>query len=365
MAYDPLRRAQKDYRKGRYARVLSQLEPLALSYRDSHAFYFLMGSSCLYTGDVGGASTYLRRAEQLNFRHSATQAALAAVHVRRGDTDKAVQLYLDILGREPGNRLAQRALSFLKSNSDPDRIAAMTKSGGLSVLYPRPPLPIRLASRAGFPLLASLAAAALALFVLPGITRGLRDVRPARSGMEGFSLSSEERKNPVASSGNFEYILTEKEAVTAFDRAKRQFAAWNDEAALVEINRILLSNAAPSIKNKAETLKGFARDPDFTNVKERFAYSEVARSPRLFDGVAILWKGTATNVREGESGPIFDFLVGYHEKKNLEGIATASFSFPLRITPGAPLEILGRIRPAVDGFQIEGIAVHELREGSP
>jgi len=365
MSSDPLRKAQKEYRKGRYTRVLSQLEPLALSYRDSHLFYYLMGTSCLFTGDIGGASTYLRRAEQLNFRHSPTQAALAAVHVRRGETDKAVQLYLDILGREPGDRLALKALSFLKSNSDPERLLALVNSGGISALYPKPSWLSRLASRSGGLLLAAAFFAVFGLYVLPLTVRAIRDVPPSRAGMDGFQLTSTERDNPVMAAGSFEFLLTEKEAVSSFERAKRLFSAWNDEAALVEINRILLSNAASSIKNKAETLRGFIREPDFTNVKERYSYSDVIRSPNLFEGVAVLWKGQASNLREGEGGPAFDFLVGYHEKKTLDGIVPVSFQIPVRVSPGAPLEILGRIRLSAAGFRIEGIAVHELRGETP
>lgn len=365
MVSDPLRKARKDFHKGYYSRVLSSLEPMTLSYRDSHLFYFLMGTSCLATGDVGGAATYLRRAEQLNFRHSPTLAALAAVHVRRGETDKAIQLYLDILSREPGNALAKRALLFIKSNSDPDRLAALVKSGGIAVLYPVPPAVHRFAARYLPVFLAVILGAFLALTLVPRAVTLFQEASPGRAGLENFLLTEVERENPVAAAGGFEYVLTEREALSSFERAKKLFAAWNDEAALVEINRILLSNAAPSIKSKAETLKGFVREPDFTNIREKYTYSDVARSPRLFDGVAVLWKGQAGNVRDSGTGLQLDLLVGYQDKKNLEGIVAVTFAFPLRVAAGVPLEILGRVRPASEGFRLEGIAVHELRDGNP
>lgn len=365
MVSDPLRKANEEFRKGQYARVLARLEPLALSYRDSHLFYFLLGSSCLATGDIGGAATYLRRAEQLNFRHPPTLAALAAVHVRRGETDKAVQLYLDILSRDPGNKFARKALEFLKSNSDPERLASLVKSGGIAALYPLPSRVGRFAARyLRFALAAVLGAFLAGLLVsrAPGM---FRDTIPSRAGLEGFRLTEGERKDPVVAAGGFEFVLTEREALAAFEEAKKSFAAWNDEAALVEINRILLSNAAPSIKVKAESLKGFIREPDFTNIKQAYSFSDVSRSPNLFDGVAVLWKGQASNLRASDGGLQLDFLVGYHERKNLEGVVSVSFSFPLRVSPGAPLEILGRVKPSTEGFTLEGIAVHEMRGDSP
>jgi len=362
MSYDPLRRAQRDFLHGRYTKVISLLEPLSLTYRDSHLFHYLLGASCLFTGDIGGASTYLRRAEQLNFRHADTLAALAAVHVRRGDTDKAVQLYLEILEREPGNRFAQKSLTFLRSNSDPVRISELTNSGDISVLYPKPPVSIKRKAHIFGVAALFIALASAVFFLSPKAIHAIKNAHPARAGIDDVKLTDQERKNPVTLEGGFEYVLTEKEAIASFERAKDLFRTWHDEAALVEINRILLSNAAPAIKNKAETLKSFVRIPDFTSVKDRYEYGEIARDPRIFDGVAVIWKGSAANIRDEEKGPSFDFLAGYQSKTKLEGIVPAHVSFPLTLPPGVPIELLGRIHPSGKSFMIEVIAVHELQE---
>ncbi|MCK7470905.1 MAG: hypothetical protein MZU95_09050 [Desulfomicrobium escambiense] len=154
-------------------------------------------------------------------------------------------------------------------------------------------------------------------------------------------MTATERDNPVVAAGTFEFVLTEKEALISFERAKKLFSAWNDEAALVEINENPAFQRRPIHQEQGGDLEGFLREPDFTNVRERYSYSDVARSPRLFDGVAVLWKGQASNVREGEGGPSFDFLVGYHEKKNLDGIVAVTFRGSVRVTPGTPLEYWG------------------------
>lgn len=362
MAHDPLRRAQRYFLDGHYSKVILLLEPLSLTYRDSHLFHYLLGASCLFTGDVGGAATYLRRAEQLNFRHADTLAALAAVYVRRGDTDKAVQLYLEILEREPENKFAQRALAFLRSISASEKISELTNTDAITALYPKPPVAMRRAVRILVVAVLVIVVAGVVLLVFPKTLRAFKDSRPARTGLEGVELTDQERENPVALAGGFEYVLTEKEAVASFEKAKDLFSTWHDEAALVEINRILLSNAAPSIKTKAETLKSFVRAPDFTSVKEAYSYGDVARDSRLFEGVAVIWKGSAANVREETQGVSFDFLAGYQSRTKLEGIVPAKASFPISITPGAPLEVLGRVRSSGKTFFIEIIAVHELRE---
>jgi len=207
MSSDPLRKAQRDFLNGRYAKVIAQLEPLSLTYRDSHLFYYLIGSSCLFTGDIGGASTYLRRAEQLNFRHTKTLAALAAVHVRRGETDKAVQLYLDILEREPENRFAQKALYFLRSNSDSEKITKSVNSGGISVLYPKPAVGIRRSIKAVLVFALFGLFAYVLLCLTPNAIHRIKDAAPIRNGLENFNLSKEEKENPVSLSGSFDFIL--------------------------------------------------------------------------------------------------------------------------------------------------------------
>jgi len=50
-----LDKARRKFRKGEFAEVIRLLEGTIFNYRDNHAFFYLLGMSCLRTGDVAGA----------------------------------------------------------------------------------------------------------------------------------------------------------------------------------------------------------------------------------------------------------------------------------------------------------------------
>jgi hypothetical protein len=91
----------------------------------------------------------------------------------------------------------------------------------------------------------------------------IQDAQPARPGIAEVVLTQSEQESPVGSEGGFEIILTEKDALSTFESAKKLFNAYRDEAALVEVNRLLLSNASRQVKTKAEALARYAREPSF------------------------------------------------------------------------------------------------------
>jgi len=342
-------------------------------YRENARFSFLLGCAYLYREDTGGAYGCFRRAQNLDFRNPDNAFGLAAVLIRRGETDKAVQLYIDILERSPGHPRAGAALDYVRRNADP---AGSGQAGNAArrILYPQPPL-----RRTPFVVAAVLAAATLAAVLaaplLPSLAEAVRSSNPARPGIGLVSLDPEERASPVTASGDFSVVLTEKEALDAFDRAKRLFLEYRDEAALVEINRLRLSNASGRVKAKAESLALYVREPSFLSMPDRFSYAEVSANPALFEGVAVLWKGMPANVASilspastasgdgsADDATAFDFLVGYHDMQRLEGIVPVLAAFRIKLDPDRPLEVLGRVRATEGnsgGFRLECVAVHQ------
>ncbi len=362
MARSVLDDARKLFAKGRHAEVIGLLESRLPLFRESHEYYYLLGASCLRTGDVGGANTYLRRAEQLDPRDADTKLCLAALHLRHGETEKAVALYLRVLEDRPRDRLARRNMELLRKADFHERIASLgTASRDFVRLLPGPRgLPPWL-----LPLAVSLAIAALVFFSLPAISAlagQIRDSASPRKDVAAISLSAGERASPVAAAGDSRYILTEKEALAAFDRAKDLFQHFRDNGARVEINRLLQSNASPAIKVKAQTLAGFVMAPDWRSLTDIPTYSDVRKDPHLYAGCAVIWKGRAANIRGKAGNRSFDFLVGYDDRKNLEGIVPVHVGEPaIGIPADAPFEVLATVLPAGTGFGLEAVALHELR----
>jgi hypothetical protein len=189
--------------------------------------------------------------------------------------------------------------------------------------------------------------------------------RPARLEVAAVTLSRAEMDSPVQTGGSFRYALTEKQAVGAFERAKDYFQEYRDNAAIIEINRLLGSNASAALKEKAKSLRAFVGKPDFRTIKDAPPYAAVRSDPALYDGCSVAWKGMAANVRSESGSVTFDFLVGYQDKKRLEGLVPAKIS-GAEIQVDRPLEILAILRSAGGVLSMDCAAIHELtQEASP
>jgi tetratricopeptide (TPR) repeat protein len=360
MARTALDRAERLFAAGRYAELVNLLEPQVPVYRESHRFYYLLGSSCLRMGDPGGGLTYLKRAEQLSPSNPDTMLALAALSVRKGETQKAIEYYFRILEDKPGDRRARACLAILRKEGSPEGVARLIETGRIEKLYPgRRRLP-----RFLFPLAAILVVAALIYFAWPigsSLAETLLRPRVTRPEVAAVALSRAETDMPVVTGGTFRCILTEKEALAAFERAKDRFQSYRDNAALVEINRLLNSNASEGLKAKAKSLRAFVGKSDFRTIKDAPTFAEVQRESWLYDGCSVVWKGMATNLRPG-TGPgatAFDFLVGYQDKKKLEGIVPASIT-GADVPVDRALELLAVLRVEESTFSMDCAAIHEL-----
>ncbi len=354
MAKNPLNEAEQLWKKHKWKSLISLLDPMSSIYRDNARFHTLLGTAFLYKDDIGGAYSCLRRAQNLDYRDTASALGLASVFIRRGETDKALQLYVDILERQPRNRIAKKGLAYLRrygSDTDNHKIRKLKK------IYPKAP------PRISFVLAVSIIAVFLILAFLFGqkILIAVKKPRHERIGISGIVLSPEEAAAPIGIAENFELVLTEKEAVETFEKAKTLFSAYRDEAALVELNRLRLSNASRQIKAKADTLALYVREPAFTSMPDKYLFKEVSSYPKLYEGVAVIWRGLPANINSVQDKTVsFDLLVGYQDKKRLDGIVNVRLGFDMKLESDRAIEILARVRNSGDGFFLECSAVHEL-----
>lgn len=357
MEKNPLDEAERLYGRRRWAELIGLLEPLSPMYRDHKRFCFLLATAYLYREDIGGAYSYYRRAGHLDFRDTGTAVGLAAVLIRRGESDKAIQLYIEVLEREARNAAARKGMAYLRAHASGESDARGGKA--LRALYPKPPF----RARTPIAVLLFLALIGLAFWAGPEIAERLKNARQNRPSIAAIALEAEDRASPIDSSGGFSFVLSEKEAVDTFDKAKRLFLEYRDEAALVEVNRLRLSNASRGVKAKADALALYAREPGFQNMPDRFGIAEVNAFPSLYEGVGVLWKGLPANIEQGEDSTSFELLVGYHDKRRLEGIVLVRLPFAAVIDPNTAIEVLARVTRPGDGAQayyLSGIAIHSF-----
>jgi tetratricopeptide (TPR) repeat protein len=350
-----IERATQLFRKRKFPQVIRLLESQIFRFRENPIFYRLLGSACLHTGDFGGAESYLRRSEQLRPEDTAVLCGLAAVHLKRGETDKALSLWLRVVDIDPRNRAAARGLNTLREASAEERHPDLTDPRLLRRLLPAVPPP---PGRIILPLALAAAAGALVLgylYVLPRVLPPRRE----RPGVAEIVLSP---SSPALSTqaGTPAYVLTEQQVEELFDQAKQHLLDYRDNLAIREINRILLSNASAYVQEKARLLKTFVSTPDFTTVKDPFPFLEVAAEPRLYQDTYVVWKGKTANVRVGEEDIRFDLLVGYQEEKELLGIVPVFLGFAADLQDGDAVEILGQVLVTDSRLALKGISLHRL-----
>jgi tetratricopeptide (TPR) repeat protein len=367
MKLDPiLTKATRLAGRGNFGAVIKTLEIEVGRYHGSFRYYYLLAVSCLHVNDFGGAFTYFKLAREVKMRDPQVLLGMAVLYLRRGDTDKAVDYYLEVQELDEKNKTARKALEIIRRYAGTENLSSWIESGRLHVLYPPlPPAPVSWS-------LITIIAAASAVFIIiaAGILIQLRFIespfsRGNRSGIEGTLLSRQERDQPVETGGSYRYILTRTQVLNTYERALSFFSEYRDEQARFTLNQILESNASEPVKNKARLIISYMEVPGFDSFvrKDNFSYSDVSKEPALYRDCHVIWKGMATNVDALQSLTAFDFLVGYDTRKTLEGIVPVVFDKAVALNPEKPLEVLGRIVPVstekgID-IRLEGLAIHQ------
>jgi hypothetical protein len=363
MRLDPiLTKAAVLARRKDYDGAIKLLENEATRYNGSFAYYYLLGLSYLHARIYGRALSYLRLAYEQKMRDPNTLLGLAALYLNHGDTDKAVDLYLEVQVLDPSNTIMKKALETIRKFPGPENIASWIDSGRLPHLFP--PFPKVGVSRKSVAIGIGVAAAALCVALVVTWRVGLLPgQRPPRVLPPDITLAAEERDAPVQTGGSYRYVLTRNEVLENYNEAVRFFTEYRDEAARVRLNRIIESNASDAIKNRARLLISYMETPGFDTLRDRFTYSEVARDPFIYRDTHVIWRGMASNLVVGQNHTSFDFLVGYDTRRTMEGIVQVDYDFAIPINPEHPVEVLARVIPVSSergiGIRLQGVALNQ------
>ena len=324
MAHSPLTVARVLLRRRSFAKALTILEGSEELYHDSFDYWLTYGIACLYVGDFSYANSCFQQARKIRVTDTMLLLGQAVLFLRRGDTDRAIQYYLDVLDGDPENKIAQNAMEFIRTKGNYETIREWDASGKLKNFYPSLGVnPLTLAR-----ILFSLA---LGVAIACGI---LHFVRPdvlsqGRADLSALTLTVEESRNAQEkdlSGGVYRYILTDKQIRASYDAARQYFQDFRDNAAQVEINRILNSNASEAIKAKTDLLRTYIEEPTFDTLHDNYSYAQVAVDPLLYLGCWVSWSGRITNAAAENGAFRCDLLVGYENMQRVDGIVPLYFA---------------------------------------
>lgn len=348
MARDAITEAKNFMRYRRFDKAINLLESRIKTYVDDFDYYLTLGTACLYAGDIGAASEYYNRARKTTLpKLSSTQLLLgqAAIFLRRGKTDFAINYYIEVLDGSPENKTARDALEFIRINhGDFSIICRWIDTGKIEQFYP--PLGANPYKIMGC--IAPVVACVLGCFIALGVVSYKKQPRSSRADLSALVLTVDEQKNALEgdlSSGAFLYILTTPEVFEAYEKAQKYFQQYRDNLAQVEINRILNSNASVAVKRKARLLMDYFSEPTFDTIRDSPSFKSVEKESALYLDCWVVWSGRISNVTKTDTSYSFNLLVGYESLDTpvIEGIVPVRFSVSPVISPDKPVRVLGKI----------------------
>ncbi len=371
-----LSEAQKLLKRRRFAAVIKLLEGNSELYEDNFEYYLMLGTACLYLEDVGSAASYFSRARKIKLSDTRLLLGQAAIYLRRGDTDRAVQYYFDIQDYDPNNKIAAKAMEFIRVHGDYDTICRWVESGRITQFYPALGVNPVVVRRVLLGLL--VCAGGVLLYMNPP-----RIQFPFRYGLQSGSeradlsavvLTNDESQHAQEadlSGGVYRYILSNKQINDSYKNALKFFNEHRDNAARVELNRILNANAAEGVRAKAQAVVALLLEPTFDTLKDNYSCTEVNADPLLYQNCWVAWTGRITNMPAQDAGVKAagefkcDLIVGDAALQRIEGVVPLSFdTTPSPAIDGdKPVQVLAQIIVENGRIKLHGKSVYQSISG--
>lgn len=368
MARSSLDLAKSLLRRRKFSLAITYLESRSDIYENDFEYLVTLGIACLYVGDVGNAMGYFGRARRIRINDVNLLLGQAAVFLRRGDTRTAMEYYLDVQELDPQNRIVREAKDFIRKNTDvSSAVRGMIDTGSIEKFYP--PLGINPDVVRNCILGGIFLGIVVSVFVLAFYPRS-RHTGSDRMDISMLQLTSAEKKDPVLSDMSgivVNYLMNSRQIVECYDLAVRLFSEHRDNAARVEINRLLGSNASSLVKHKASLLASYLEEPTFDTLVDNYDFLTVSSDPALYKDVYVAWSGRIANATELSDGSwACDLLVGYEDKKTVTGRVKVMFpSVPAPSVDGSrPVRFLGKIDVSEDEAVLSGRAIYQPLKGS-
>lgn len=360
MAKDVMSIAWTDMCRRKFATAIQLLESKADIYEDNFEYYLMTGTACLYVGDIGAASSYFQKARRIKLTDTRLLLGQAAIYLRRGDTDRALQYYLEIKENDPENKIAAKAMEFIRVRGNYDTICRWVDTGKIEQFYP--PVGINpdkvFAVFAGFVLACALCS--VFLFVVRPRANKYNFLRADLAALELTSQEKSSAKEKDLTAQSYKYILTNKEITKRYNDALQYFQTHRDNAAQMEVNAILNSDATLSIKQKAQVLAGYFDVPDFDSIRDVPAFSDASKNPILYLDCWVDWGGKISNAVTYPDGTYScDLLVGDDGLLHYEGTVTVRFDSVPVINGEENAKILGRIIMEDGKLCLKGRSVYQ------
>lgn len=347
--------------RGDYSKVIRLLESKIPLYVENREFYTILAKAFFYTGDYSGAKLYFDRGQKI-YWHIETALFLAVLGLKRRDFNSALRIWLDILDEDPNNKLAKKGLSTLKKYSTMDELDYFIHSKKIDSLIPRKKIKFSLHTKV-------IACGIIIIFIssftiyktglynniISKIKSSTSIDEVKREGVNDFNINNMSMNVDLNKESIFSF--TGEQIEEYFSIASNLFQDNRDNRVKSYLNLIKYSNANENIKQRAELLESYLKEPDWSGYDDDIHFSEVSENIYKYEGCIVKWKGKLSNLDIINKKIHFTLLVGYDSGKVLEGLVPVELNENVKIQENQPIEVLGRIILKENNFYLEALTV--------
>jgi tetratricopeptide (TPR) repeat protein len=347
------------FKKKQWVKSISFLEKALKEKKDPQVYLFL-GYASLYTGDVDGARRYFKGGLLVKEDDPELLKGLAYVYLKDERLEDAIGLWGEVLEKRPGEKAIKRALEQLRETEDIKEFAEKAKISDF--LSPTLPILVKLKPYLlGIYITAGIIVVGVLFYSTPLYKKALQRLYPEIIELNKIELPEGPKTDRDQTQAL--YSLTEKDIEEDFVRIKRYIYKEKINAAIILLNRVLLSNASPLVKEKFKILYTFIHPPDPLSMDYNPHFHDIIKEPDIYTGAYVLWKGRIANLEKEKGGVRFDLLVNYEDQDTIEGIAHVDIDGEYHIENRQSVEVFGTYEgydTETGKLSIRGILLRDL-----
>lgn len=346
--------------RGEYSRVIRLLEPKIPLFLENKEFYTVLAKAFFYTGDNAGSKLYFDRGQKILWDIESA-LYLGVLGLKRRDFNSSIRIWLDILDEDPDNKVAVKGLAILKKYSTLEELESFIHSKKIDKLIPRKPIRLATSTIISIVVVFALIGGTILLIKSDFVNRLVSNYgKPyiednTREGGDSFSLDNLE-KDYIDFKEVSKYSFTGAQIEDFFKTAHILFLESKDNMVRTYLNLIKYSNANEQVKSKANRLESYLIDPNWANYNDNITFSDVDNNLYQYENCLVRWKGSISNLVI-TNVISFDLLVGYDERKVLEGVIPVELNQNIMIDDSQPIEVFGKIKLIDNEFYIEALTV--------
>jgi tetratricopeptide (TPR) repeat protein len=350
------------YRKGQFTKAVSFLEKAVREKRDDYQAYLYLGYSSLRTDDLEGALKYFKSGLLIRDDDVDLMKGLAYVYLKHERLEDAIGLWGEVLARKPSERNVKRLLERLRGAQDVNNF--IENADMKDFLSLKAPVFTRLRPYLiGISITAGVIVVGVVFYATPLYKKALERFYPDVVKLREVTLPTDSPALQQDAKGVL-YSLSEREIGESFARIKRYIYKGKANTAILALNKIMMSNASPPVKEKFRLLYTFIDPPDPLSIDYIPRYYEIVQEPSVYEGAFVLWSGRIAGIAREKDKAEFDLLVSYKNQDTVEGIAHVAVEGTYYLENRQAVEVFGVYRGydrKTGKLLVQGILVRDLR----